>query len=390
MLRPLNHRVLLLTEEFPPEIGGIQSYLSQLWSNLPDESSLVIAKKEKGDKEWDEQQKYKIIRIDTKTNTFPRWKPALKKLREAVEEFKPEVIVCGKALFEGRAAYRIWKEKKIPYVVITHAMEINTWLSHWKTKYDLLKVLNNAARVLVVNQKVKEILIKNGVSEKKFVKMYPGVDDFFAEKDLDVQAIKDELGLVGNKVVVTVSRMVKRKGIDVALLAMPQIVKEVPNVSYVVIGDGPELEGLKKLAKLVGTSFKTKFLGSISREKIRKILQASDLFLLTPRDEKGNMEGFGIVYMEAAASGLCSVGSKSGGVPEAVIDGQTGILVDENNADQTAAAVIKLLKDDDLRKKMSAEAQERALKEFVWSKRSMLFKGVIDSIVLEKENNELS
>lgn len=386
MLRPQNHRVLLLTEEFPPEIGGIQSYLSQLMANLPPESSLVIAKKEDGDKEWDRNQKYKIIRTETKAFAFPRWKPALTELKKTVEEFKPEIIVCGKALFEGRAAYKMWKEFGIPYVVITHAMEINTWLSHWKTRRDLLKVLNNAARVLTVNQKIKELLVGNGVPEKKFVKMYPGVDDFFAEKDLDsdLEQTKKELDLEGKKVIVSIARLVKRKGLDIALLAMPEIVKEAPDVAYIIVGNGPELEGLKELAKLIGVSRKTKFLGNISREKIRKILQASDLFLLTPRDYNGNIEGFGIVYMEAAAAGLCAVGTKSGGVPEAVLDGITGILVDENDADQTAEAVVRLLKDENSRKKMAMAAEERALKEFVWSKRALLFKAVVESVISGK------
>ncbi len=379
MLRLQNRRVLLFTEEYPPEIGGIQSYLSQLWEKLPSNFSFVVAKQQKEDGEWDREQKYKIVRTKTRGLTFPRWRPAYIALTKAIKSFQPEVLVCGKALFEGRAALKAKRKFGIPYVVITHAMEINTWLNNWKTKRDLLAVLNNAERILVVNQKIKELLLGVGIPEKKFVKMYPGVDDFFAEGSV---AVKKSNG----KTIITVCRLVSRKGIDIVIRSLPQVLKNVPDLSYVIAGDGPELENLKRIAREVGVENIVRFVGKVSREKMRELLHSADLFVMVPKNQQGNMEGFGIVYLEAAAAGLCSVGSNSGGVPEAVLDKETGLLAKEGDTEDTASKISTLLLDPELRNQLAQKAHERAIREFVWSKRAQLFRGVVESVVLEKEN----
>lgn len=386
-----NRRVLLLTETYSPEVGGVQNYLSELMAQLSPAHTFVITKKHKNADAWDVQQKYKIVRFGVNSFFFPRWRLAYKTLEKAVVEFQPEIVVCGKALFEGRAAYLVLKKKGIPYVVMTYGMEINTWLKHWKTKHDLLKVLKNAQSIFVINEQIKNILIKeltnNGAvgCEKKFVKMYPGVDDYFSQPSGDVKEIKEELGIMDKKVIVSVCRIVHRKGIDVVINAMKRVNNDVPDAVYLVLGEGPEKSSLEKLAQEIGADKSVKFLGRISREKMRVVLQAADLFVLTPRDEDGDMEGFGVVYLEAAMAGLCAVGSKSGGVPEAVINAQTGLLAQENDVHDTAEKIIKLLRDDVLRSNLANNAHARAVAEFSWQNRGILFRGVIESVINNKK-----
>jgi phosphatidylinositol alpha-1,6-mannosyltransferase len=251
--------------------------------------------------------------------------------------------------------------------------------------------LENAQNIFVINEQIKSILMKelagNGSTdcEGKFVKMYPGVDGYFSQPRGDVKKMKEELGVEDKKAIVSVCRIVHRKGIDVVINAMKEIKKDIPNVVYLVLGDGPEKDSLEKLAKEIGVDKNVKFLGKVSREKIREIFQIADLFVLTPRDENGNMEGFGIVYLEAAMAGLCVVGSKSGGVPEAVINTQTGLLAQENDVHDTAKKIIKLLKDDVLRRDLSNNARTRATSEFSWQSRGVLFRGVIESAVNNKK-----
>jgi len=391
-----NRRVLLLTESYSPNVGGIQNYLSELMAQLSPAHTFVLAGKQKFKQDdmaaWDNKQKYKIVRFSTNRFSFPNWRPAYKQLEKAVAEFQPEIIVCGKALFEGRAALRIFKKTGIPYVVMTYGMEIRFWLKIRKVKRDLLNVLENAQSIFVINEYIKNLLVRELTNkglvgcENKFVKMYPGVDGFFSQPSGDTKRLREELGVEGKKVIVTVCRIVRRKGIDIVINAMKEIKKEVPNVFYLVLGDGPEKDSFEKLARDVGVDDSVKFLGKVSREKIRAVFNISDLFVLTPRDIDGDMEGFGIVYLESAIAGLCVVGSKSGGVPEAVINAQTGLLANENDVSDTAEKIIKLLKDDVLRKSLASNARARAVTDFSWQKRGVLFRGAVEAII----NNKLA
>jgi phosphatidylinositol alpha-1,6-mannosyltransferase len=389
-----NRRVLLLTEEYPPVIGGIQNYLSELMAQLSPENTFVIAQDVKGVVEWDREQKYKIVRVNMRGFSIPRWRSAYRALEQAVKEFQPEIIVCGKALFEGRAALRIWEKYKIPYVVMTYGMEINTWLKTEKTKRDLLNVCENSARVFVINEEIKttlekslddvikvrplrgRTLMRDNIGNK-FVKMYPGVDGFYSFEDNPNKDYPQK----SHKTIVSVCRLVHRKGIDVVINAVNEIKKTIPDIKYIIMGEGPEKTALEELVRNLSLQNNVEFLGKVTREKMREVFQSADLFVLTPRNEQGNMEGFGIVYLEAAIAGLCAVGSKSGGVLEAVLDEKTGLLAMENNTNDTAKKIIRILQDENLRKQLASQAQKRAVEEFSWSKRATLFRGVVESVV---------
>ena len=390
-----NHRLLLLTETFPPEIGGIQQYLSSLFSALPSDTSIVIAPEHPHAVPWDTQQPYRIVRTAMRGLAYPRWRPALTTLRRVVAEFQPEVIVCGKALFEGRAVLALQTEQRrssptpyslhpTPYVVMTYAMELQTWMSHWKTRRDLLRVLQNAARIVVINAQAKRLLIDRGIPEQRMVKIYPGVAAAFFEEVAHVDDFRRQHGLPGKRVIVSVARLVPRKGIDTVLRVLPDVRTAIPNLVYAVVGDGPERLRLQRLAEELGIADSVRFLGAVPPDDLRRALRAADCFVLTPREIGGEVEGFGIVYLEAAAAGLTSIGSRSGGVPEAVLDHETGILVAPDNPQETAAAIRRLLQDDALRARLASHAHARAQQEFSWPRRALLFRGMIEAIVQEQ------
>lgn len=222
----------------------------------------------------------------------------------------------------------------------------------------------------------------------KFVKMYPGVDGFFGEKITTATEIASVATVAVSKrpaTIVTVCRLVHRKGIDVVINAVSKIKKTMPDIKYIIMGDGPEKSALAELVNELGLQNNVEFLGKVTREKMREVFQTADLFVLTPRNEEGNMEGFGIVYLEAALAGLCSVGSKSGGVPEAVLDGNTGLLAKENDVNDTATKILRILQDNELRTRLASNAQTRAKDEFSWEKRAVLFRGVVESVVLSNK-----
>lgn len=375
-----NRRVLLLTEEYPPATGGIQNYLSQLMAKLSPAHTFVIAQDVADSVAWDKDQKYKIVRVNMRGFFWPRWQPAYRALEKAVNEFQPEVIVCGKALFEGRAALKIWKKYQIPYVVMTYGMEVNTWLKGGKTRRDLKNVLTNAERIIVINDLIKKTLIKflGAEKENKIIKIYPGVGEMFIE-ELKKKNHSDV------KTIITVCRLVSRKGVDVVIRAMSDVLTIFPQTTYRIVGEGPERSKLEELVGKLGLKKQVVFLGKVADGELWKFLNDADLFVLTPRDEAGNFEGFGIVYLEAAAAGTCAVASRSGGVPEAVLDGVTGLLCEPDNPKDTAEKIIKLLRDDKLREQFNNDAHKRVVDDFTWDKRAVLFRGVIEATIKETE-----
>jgi phosphatidylinositol alpha-1,6-mannosyltransferase len=165
-----------------------------------------------------------------------------------------------------------------------------------------------------------------------------------------------------------VSRLVKRKGIDTVLKALPEVLEVVPNVQYVVIGDGPEIANCKLLIVNCKLEHHVQFLGQLSDEERTVWYKRADVFVLVPRRIKGDVEGFGTVYLEANSFGLPVIGSRTGGVPEAVKHGESGLLVEPDDPKETAQAIIKLLTNKQLASKLGRQGKERVISEFQWEK----------------------
>lgn len=378
------HRLLLLTERYPPEVGGIQAYLSGWWSALPPASSFVVAKTQAGDRAWDRQQSYRIARAATQAWTYPRWRPAWQAARLLIRDEEIEAVVCGKALFEGRAALRLKAEFNIPYVVCTYAMEIPAWLKREKTKRDLLRVLHGAGRVVVINEQTKRVLRSFGVSERALVKIYPGVSEAFFQSVGGAEAFRARHRLAGQRVIVSVARLVERKGLALLLDALPSVLRSVPGTHLLVVGDGPERAALEAQTERLGLTGAVTFLGEIPNDEVRRALAIAEVFALTPLDRADDPEGFGVVYLEAAAAGRTAVASRAGGVPEAVLDGRTGLLVPPGDPAATAGALIRILTDDALRDRLAAAAKARADREFHWPGRAFLFQGMVHAMLTEE------
>ena len=350
------HRMLLLTETFPPSVGGIQAYLSGLWSSLPADRSFVIAAPQADDRAWDARQPYRISRVPMHAWTYPRWRKAWQAARELVRRERIEAIVCGKALFEGRAALKLHEEFGIPYVVCTYAMEIETWLEHPRTHAQLLHVLRGAGRVVVINEEVKQRLLSHNIPDTRVVKIYPGVREGWFSPPSDLEAFRTRLNLNGKRVITTVARLVPRKGVSILLDAFANVSRDVPTIHLLVVGEGPERAHLTQQAKDRGLASAVTFLGDASDEDARGAVALAEVFALTPLDVPTEKEGFGIVYLEAAALGKPSVASRTGGIPEAVRDGETGMLVSPTNVQETAQALKTLLTNDELRARLGVAA----------------------------------
>lgn len=378
-----SHRLLLLAETFPPSLGGVQSYLSGLWGALPAQTSFVVAASAPGDQRWDRQQSYGITRAPASGWMLPRWRKFYSAARHVVQEKKVEALVCGKALFEGRAARKLQAEFHLPYVVCTYGMEISTWLNMGKTRKDLLEVLRHAVRVIVINQQTKQQLLDVGVEERQLVKLYPGIAEFFFLRPRNPESLRTRLQLESKRVLVAVARLVPRKGHENLLRAFALVSQAVSETVLLIIGDGPERERLESMAKTLRIAEAVRFVGAVGDEDVIAAIDLCDCMVLTPRDEAGQIEGFGMVYMEASARGKTSVGSRVGGIPEAILDGETGLLVPPDSPAAAAEALLRLLKDEGLRNRLAATAEARAKKEFHWKGRGVLFQGMVHAMLTE-------
>ncbi|MCE9643614.1 MAG: glycosyltransferase family 4 protein [Candidatus Andersenbacteria bacterium] len=349
--------IWIIAENWPPRVGGIERYITGIAESLAKhEHDITVfappgSAKMSGVSVIASRIFWPIIK--------PSWMPfALYLLVRAMMQ-KPDAIICGKTLFEGRVARIVKKILGAPYIVCTYGMEIATWKSNIKTSTQASHVLHDAAFVLVMNKQTKESVITLGAHEERVMFMYPGIDTDKLDQKNNPDDVLKKYDITA-PYILTVSRLVKRKGIDDLLRAMAIIKK-----SIVVVGDGPERSNLEQLAQKLDID--AKFLGAISDEDVHALYSRAQLFALTPKELPGDYEGFGIVYNEAAYFGLPVIGTNTGGVPEAVQDGVTGILAQPGDTTSISQAITTLLENPDKAKHYGEMGKQRVTAEFTWN-----------------------
>jgi phosphatidyl-myo-inositol dimannoside synthase len=237
--------------------------------------------------------------------------------------------------------------------------------SRWKQPL-MARALSQAAYVFANSEFTRERLVRTGAAREAVEILYPSIDAsrYTGVTDDEGQAFLASLGLAGRQVILTVARFQARKGHDTVVRALPAIAARVPDVQYLVVGKGDASE-VSRLAASLGVSERVTIVHSLSDEDLARAYRGCRLYVMPSRaDASGEVEGFGMVYLEAAAAGRPSVSGNAGGAPEAVVDGVTGVTVDPESAEATAEAVIGLLSDPSRRERMGVAARERVLARF--------------------------
>jgi len=361
-------KVLLITLEFPPQVGGVANYLANLCHNLSKGKLIVLASHSPRSYLFDQNQEYKIYRrkLIIKTILFwPRWFLLFWHTCKLVKQEKIEKILVGQVLPVGYPALILWKIFKIPYSVFTYGMDITLPLKNkWKKKL-LITVLKNAREIICAGSYVQSKIIELGISKEKTIVIYPCPNERLKMKDeeLKIKLIK-RYKLENKKILLTVGRLVERKGHDMVIEALPQVLKKIPNVVYLIVGNGPNKEKLQVLSSKLQVEDKVIFIGEVTDEKLPVYFDLGDVFIMPSREIDGDIEGFGIVYLEANMFGKPVIGGRGGGVSEAIKDGVSGLLVDPLNVDEIVEAIIKLLSDEELKRRLGKQGKERVGKEF--------------------------
>ncbi len=354
---------LLVTNDFPPKIGGIQSYLYELWRRLPPEEVTVLTTAHQGAARFDSEQPFGVVRVQSPVLLpTPRLASRIKALARDVSA---GLVVLDPAFPLGLLGPRLG----LDYGVVLHGSE-TTIPGRLPVSRSLLGAVVSSSRLVVAAGEYPAAEGKNAVrgDVPTMVVVPPGVDTelFHPLSQAEKAKVRADLGLPPDGLlVVSVSRLVPRKGMDVLIEAVSLLRGSMPDLCLAIAGSGRELG---KLQRVAGRSrVPVQFLGRVSELDKARLNGAADVWAMLCRDRMAGLlqEGFGIVFMEAAAAGVPQVAGDSGGAGDAVVDGETGLVV-RNPRDPAAAAASlrRLLESQSLRQSMGAAARRRAVAEF--------------------------
>ena len=387
---------LLITLDFPPRLGGVATYYHSVCKNLPADKIVVLAPKQEGAESFDQAQNFTIIRKKM-LGQFPevwpkslggiikiisriKWLSIIRHLASVAKTHKIEIIQAGQILPLGTLAWLFWRRKKIPYIFYAHGLDITLPQRFMRKKTLLKKIIVNAKGMVANSYFTKDELVKLGADSKKIIVVYPCPNlELQQVSETETAKIINDYGLKNKKILLTVGRLVERKGHDLTIKSLPKIIKQVPNVAYLIVGSGPREKYLKDLTVQSGLSEHVQFIGAVDQKKLAALYQVCDAFIMPSRQlANGDVEGFGIVYLEANLFGKPAIGGKSGGVPEAIVDGKTGLLVDPNSVNEIALAAIKLLTDPAYAERLGLQGLERVSNEFNWFSQTAKIKSLLN------------
>jgi len=355
---------LLVTNDFPPKLGGIQSYLWELWRRLPPDSTVVLTTPHAGAAAFDAEQPFRVVRTPDPV-LLPH--PGLvRRIRALAAEVGAGLVVLDPALPLGLVGPRLG----LPYAVVVHGAEVTVPGRAPGTRALLGSVLRQAELVVAAGGYPAAEARRAAGRDLPTVVVPPGVDvTRFTPLDAGGRAeARRRFGIpVDARVVLGVSRLVPRKGFDVVIEAAGRLARSRPGLEVVIAGAGRDLARLQRLASR--TPAPVRFLGRVPDDDLPALYGSADVFAMLCRNRWGGLEqeGFGIVYLEAAASGVPQVAGRSGGAHEAVDDGRTGVVVqDPRDVAAVADALGGLLDDDDGRRAAGLASRQRAEEGFTY------------------------
>ncbi|MBQ1068756.1 glycosyltransferase family 4 protein [Micromonospora sp. D75] len=359
-------RTLLITNDFPPRPGGIQSFVHNLAVRQQPGSVVVYASSWRGAEKFDADQPFEVVRERTRV-LLPTPLIARRAARLA-RSYDCDTVWFGAAAPLGLLAAGLRRRSGIRRVVaLTHGHEVG-WAALPGARSALRRIGRGVDVTTYLGEYTRTRLARvlDGLTELR--RLAPGVDVDTYHPDVDGTKVRERLGLADRPVVVCVSRLVPRKGQDMLIRALPEIRRRVPGAALLVVGGGPYRSTLEKLARQSGLERDVVFTGSVPSADLPAHYAAGDVYAMPCRTRNRGLdvEGLGIVYLEAGATGLPVVAGDSGGAPDAVRDGETGYVVGGRDVAQLADRVATLLADRDLARQFGAAGRAWVEREWRW------------------------
>jgi phosphatidyl-myo-inositol dimannoside synthase len=376
-------KILCITNDFGPRTGGIETFVIGLIERLPKDTVIVYTnaqdKSEEYDQRWREDFGVEVIR-DKARILLPT----------------PGVAFCVSALVKDRGIRTAFFGAAAPLamltptlrragvkkvVALTHGHEV-WWSKIWPFTWAMKSIARHVDNLTYLGEFTRKAISRpiSDSARASMVKIAPGIDtDHFAP--VDSTDLKRSLGLTEKKIIVSVGRLVHRKGQDVLIAAMPEILREIPDAHLLLIGEGPYRQYLETRVKKLQLDSHVSFIGRISYRDLPRYICLGEVFAMPARSRFAGLEveGLGIVYLEASACGLPVLAGNSGGAPDAVREGVTGVVVDGRDAQTVAQSISELLAAPERARQMGLAGRAWIIKEWRWQIWSERFREILKS-----------
>lgn len=379
-------RILVISSDFLPTTGGIAVFIGNLCRQLHclGHHVDVLTQYTDGCLIWDNRCPYRVYRYDSggirPSSLIPLWSTL-----QLYWKYRYDVIFLGHFIYtHALGALMLCKLQSVPYVILSHGNDlcypvITTGVD--KTIFIPL-MLKNASLMLgnsrYTVERIREMRYKGPAKV-----LHPGVDIELFHPGVNTTEVMQKYGLNSYRVIFTAARLTARKNIEGVLRAFPLVLEQIPHVRYLIAGQGKEENRLRSLVRKLGVERSVQFLGYIENEQLPAFYCAASIFVMPSYEIKEShyIETFGMTYLEANACGIPVIGSRVGGVMDAVIDGVTGLLVEPYNVDEIAAAIIRLLTNRELAHEMGENGRQRVEQDFTWEKVGERLERYFESVV---------
>ncbi|MEV8542243.1 glycosyltransferase family 4 protein [Streptomyces sp. NPDC051572] len=367
-------KTLIVTNDFPPRPGGIQAFLHNMALRLEPERLVVYASTWKRGREgaeataaFDAEQPFTVVR-DTTTMLLPT-PAATRRAVGLLREHGCTAVWFGAAAPLGLMAPALRKAGAERLVAATHGHEAG-WAQLPASRQLLHRIGESTDTITYLGEYTRSRIAAalSPAAAARMVQLPPGVDEKVFHPGSGGAEVRARLGLTDRPVVVCVSRLVPRKGQDTLILAMPRILAQQPDTVLLIVGGGPYEKDLRRLAHETGVTDSVRFTGAVPWSELPAHYGAGDVFAMPCRTRRGGLdvEGLGIVYLEASATGLPVVAGDSGGAPDAVLDGETGWVVRGGSPEDAADRITALLGDAELRQNMGERGRQWVEERWRW------------------------
>jgi phosphatidylinositol alpha-1,6-mannosyltransferase len=374
-------RTLIVTNDFPPRRGGIQSFVHELALRLDPGRLTVYAPRWDGDAAFDAAQPFEVVRHPT--SLMIGGPSVRRRAAELARSRQAEVVIFGASAPLGLITPVLRKAGVRRAIAITHGHEAG-WAA-LPVARQLLRRIGDKTDVMTYLGEYFRVRVAGALSPQaaaRMARLHPGVDASTFRPDPEARrVIRDRYGLGDRPVVVCVSRLVARKGQDTLLRAWPAVIKKIPDAVLLIVGRGPYAKALHQLAEQTGVSSSVTFTGPVPQDELPAHYAAGDVFSMPCRTRRGGLdvEGLGIVYLEASATGLPVVGGDSGGAPDAILEGETGYVVGGRDVATLSDRLITLLQDPAGARAMGEKGRAWVERDWNWELIASRLRTLIDA-----------
>jgi phosphatidylinositol alpha-1,6-mannosyltransferase len=364
-------RILVVTHEFPPVTGGIGTHCYEMAKHWSERADVTVATLADGAPRRARDHPFRVDEIPRRPSQPERVWGLGRRVRELTLASRPDLIYSGHWRATGVAVRLglVGVRTKPEYAQAIHGSEVlyllrgqaprsHRRLFQWTTR--------RARRLVALGGYQGELLSQLGVPRGRVFVSPEGADvGRFERIDESVlEAVRQRHRLQGRFVILTVGRLVERKGHDTVLRALPRVAESVPNVTYLIVGDGPHEAPLRSLARELEIDDRVVFCGRVPEDELVAYYHACDVFVMMSRELSEDTEGFGIVFIEAAACGKPTLGGRSGGISDAIVDGETGMLIEPEALDPLTTALVSLSRDRGLARRLGEAGRRRVYESY--------------------------